>query len=47
MKTTFCAIAILILAAPAMHMSADDEADGYKLVWADEFNRDGRPDPNH
>ena len=22
-------------------------ADGYVLVWADEFNRDGRPDPNN
>ncbi len=47
MKTTFCAIAILMLAAPLTHMSAAKEADGYKLVWADEFNRDGRPDPNH
>lgn len=47
MKTTFCAIAILMLTAPLTHMSAAKESDGYKLVWADEFNRDGRPDPNH
>lgn len=47
MKTTFCAIAILILAAPLTYVSTADETDGYKLVWADEFNRDGRPDPNH
>ena len=47
MKTTFCAIAILMLAAPLTYVSTADETDGYKLVWADEFNRDGRPDPNN
>jgi len=47
MKTTFCAIAILMLTVPLTHMSAAKESDGYKLVWADEFNRDGRPDPNN
>ena len=26
---------------------ASHTADGYLLVWSDEFNRDGRPDPNN
>ncbi|MDI6447859.1 glycoside hydrolase family 16 protein [Anaerobaca lacustris] len=47
MKTAFCTIAILVSAAPLTHMSAAEETDGYKLVWADEFNKDGWPDPNH
>lgn len=34
-------LAIALVAAPA----AAQDVDGYKLVWADEFDRDGPPDP--
>jgi len=27
--------------------NAQTEMPGYKLVWADEFNKEGRPDPNN
>ena len=40
----------LLLAGPAAAFSQTSEApvskpEGYRLVWADEFNRDGKPDP--
>jgi len=37
---------IPLLAAAAMALAAAPQtADGWKLVWSDEFDRDGRPDP--
>lgn len=41
---------VLIFAAILPHFMAacfaeDASADGYRLVWADEFEEDGRPDP--
>jgi len=31
----------------AQQTDASERATGYKLVWVDEFNRAGRPDPNN
>ena len=42
--SSLAAMTIMLCLAPA---NAADEAADYKLVWADEFNRDGRPDPNN
>ena len=44
--TPLVAITIAII-APLAQASLTAESTGYKLVWADEFNRDGRPDPNN
>lgn len=46
MKATSLAFAIMMVALAANRCIADP-LDDYKLVWADEFNRDGRPDPNN
>jgi len=35
------------LAARQVSPDAAERATGYKLVWADEFNTPGRPDPNN
>jgi beta-glucanase (GH16 family) len=37
--------AALLLAPWLVAQTAAQSADGWKLVWADEFDRDGRPDP--
>jgi len=47
MKLTTLGLAVLVSLAPAAAVSAAAQSDDYKLVWADEFNRDGRPDPNN
>ncbi len=43
------ALAIGVMLAPAVHAqdtpATTGAADGYRLVWADEFNGDGPPDP--
>ncbi len=43
---------LVVLAVPLPELVRADDAradrsDAYKLVWADEFNKDGRPDPNN
>jgi len=42
-------IAFVIMGSVALLAQAcfAEESTQYKLVWADEFNRDGRPDPNN
>jgi beta-glucanase (GH16 family) len=37
---SICALAVLLASAAAAQSS-----EGWKLVWSDEFDRDGRPDP--
>ena len=39
MRTLFCAVALAACAASGAQ-------DGWKFVWGDEFERDGRPDPS-
>ena len=41
-----CSTAIAI-AEPSTDAKAQAVADGYELVWADEFNTDGPPDPDN
>ena len=36
-----------LAALPTVTPGAAAPADGYRLVWADEFNADGRPDPGN
>lgn len=43
-KTAFAAAALLCLGAPASGAKAPP---GFELVWADEFNVDGPPDPKN
>lgn len=38
--------AVVMATIPASQAAAAYEGDGYKLVWSDEFNADGRPDPS-
>jgi beta-glucanase (GH16 family) len=48
--TTLCLILITtsIVTAQQADLSANSNPEaGYKLVWSDEFNKDGRPDPNN
>ncbi|HVZ25648.1 MAG TPA: glycoside hydrolase family 16 protein [Sediminibacterium sp.] len=48
MKTRLCLLFFLI--APVLRaqlVSPADTLKGYKLVWADEFNRDGAPDSSN
>jgi beta-glucanase (GH16 family) len=42
--TRFILVAGLFAAAA---LAGDTAPDGYRLVWADEFEADGRPDPNN
>ena len=47
---TICIISTMtsIVAAQQAGSSSDSNpSTGYKLVWSDEFNKDGRPDPNN
>jgi beta-glucanase (GH16 family) len=46
MKVSSLLIAMMVVAPLALTCLADESTE-YKLVWADEFNRDGRPDPNN
>lgn len=36
-----------VVAQTAASNAATEQSDGYVLVWADEFNREGAPDPNN
>lgn len=54
MKQSIKALAILLFSTTALTTMAQNEfesssmggnTDGYRLIWADEFNKDGRPDP--
>jgi len=48
--TTICLISMMtsIVAARQTGSSINSNpSTGYKLVWSDEFNKDGRPDPNN
>jgi beta-glucanase (GH16 family) len=48
--TTFyliCMMTSIVTAQQAGSSSNSNPAAGYKLVWSDEFNKDGRPDPNN
>lgn len=47
MKVTFLLVAMMAIVAPLPQTGNADESTDYKLVWADEFNQDGRPDPNN
>ncbi len=40
-------MAALVLIASAVVQAKDTEPDGYRLVWADEFEKNGKPDPNN
>lgn len=39
------AAAVLVAAGPSVTTAQEAEKPGYELVWADEFDRDGPPDP--
>lgn len=40
------AFATLALALPSLAAAQDDAPGGYQLVWSDEFDEDGLPDPD-
>ena len=40
-KTPF----LILTGCQSMSQSRSDSTNGYTLVWQDEFNRDGKPDP--
>ena len=47
---TICLISMMTSIAAGQQVSSStnsNPATGYKLVWSDEFNKDGRPDPNN
>ncbi len=46
MKAITLAVAIVAIVTPLAQASTNEVSHGYELVWADEFNRNGRPDPN-
>jgi len=48
-STTICLLSmtISIIAQENTSSSNSNSSTGYKLVWSDEFNKDGRPDPNN
>jgi beta-glucanase (GH16 family) len=48
-STTICLLSmtISIKAQENTSGSNSNSSTGYKLVWSDEFNKDGRPDPNN
>ena len=47
MRATGMTLALIVLAGIAISTGWAAEATDYKLVWADEFDKDGRPDPNN
>jgi len=52
MNTTPIAAVMILIAGAASGYAAEDQAairhyPGWHLVWHDEFDTDGRPDPNH
>jgi beta-glucanase (GH16 family) len=47
---TICLISMMtsiVAAQQAVLSTNSNPATGYKLVWSDEFNKDGQPDPNN
>jgi beta-glucanase (GH16 family) len=40
-------IALLLISIPFAGKCQQDTSGGYKLVWADEFNKNGAPDPDN
>lgn len=46
MKVSSLVMATMIVGSPTLTCCAGESTE-YKLVWADEFNKDGRPDPNN
>ncbi len=47
MKVTYLIIATMAMAVLPVTASTAGESADYRLVWSDEFNTDGRPDPNN
>lgn len=47
MKAMSLVLTMIVVVTSVMQTCWAEESTGYKLVWADEFNRDGRPDPNN
>ena len=47
MRATIVAVTVIALIAPLVNAEDASPTGKYELVWADEFNRDGRPDPNN
>jgi beta-glucanase (GH16 family) len=48
--TPICLISMMTSIVAGQKVSSSDNSDpatAYKLVWSDEFNKDGRPDPNN
>jgi beta-glucanase (GH16 family) len=48
--TPICLISMMTSIVAGKKVSSSDNSDpatAYKLVWSDEFNKDGRPDPNN
>jgi beta-glucanase (GH16 family) len=43
-KETIC---LILLVTPIIAAQEIPRPTGYELVWSDEFNKDGRPDPNN
>ncbi len=46
MKVSYLVIATMTVGSLTLTCSAGESTE-YQLVWADEFNRNGRPDPNN
>jgi len=47
MKVTSFVVVIMAMVAPVLQSGNAAESADYKLIWADEFNQNGRPDPNN
>jgi beta-glucanase (GH16 family) len=49
-RTAPCAVALALVSAGTLRLHSVDQADderNWRLVWSDEFDVDGRPDPRH
>lgn len=47
MRVCILTTVVMVFVTLSVWSHAAEQASDYKLVWADEFNRDGRPDPNN
>lgn len=47
MKAMSLVLVVIMVVTSLMQTCCAEESKEYKLVWADEFNQDGRPDPNN
>jgi len=47
MRVLVLAVAVLVTVSLGTWAQAAEQSNDYELVWADEFNDDGRPDPNN